>query len=151
MPGPFMQIEVSGLRDLQKGLKNLGEVELPKAIRLAGKAIGQQVSSEVRTAAAAFSKSGRLASTVTYRATKTSVSIKAGGTRGPYWKFIDFGGSVGRGHHKGGGGAIKRDFQSDGRIMYPTVRKDRPQVIRQYHDALERAIREAGFKGRGIH
>lgn len=67
--------------------------------------------------------------------------VKAGGDDVPYYKWLDFGGTTGRGHKMGKNkGAIKRKFLSDGRYLYPAVAESKSEVLNMLEAALDKAV-----------
>ncbi len=141
-----MRVEVDGIRAFQRALKKLDETEIPKAIQSANKEFADTVRDDAR-GLAPQGPSGKLRASIVSRATKTTASIRGGGARVPYFKFIDFGGSVGPGHkpRQPNSGSIKRPFLRDGRIMYPAARRHRPEALAKYESALRDAIKNSGL------
>lgn len=88
-------------------------------------------------------RSGFAQSSIVPASTKTVARIK---TVAPYFQFLDFGGSTGRGHQKGVpfSGAIKRNWAGnpvgEGRYIYPTIRKERQAIIR----AVDKVVTKLG-------
>ena len=66
--------------------------------------------------------------------------------------WLDFGGSVGRGHKMGAGmGAIKRDWMGrpvgEGRYVYPAISSEREATLAAVLDAAARRLESAGLRG----
>jgi hypothetical protein len=100
------------------------------------------------------SSSGRAAGSIQGRATARGGSIVFGGTAAEYMPWLDFGGSVGRGHKAGPNmGAIHRDWMGvpigSGRYVYPTISEHREETLAAVLDAVSDAARGAGFEVRG--
>lgn len=113
--------------ELRKGLNEVAEVVLETARPLVPVRKGK---------ARASLKAG---------STETAVQIKAGGAKAPYWGWLDFGGTVGKGRVSGGvhkkattAGSVKRPWIQEGRFIYPTLRKRRDDIEDKFYEVIDR-------------
>src|SRR6266516_6672861 len=86
-------IRIDGLAEFTRNLRKL-DAEVPKALRVALNGCAEIVLGYARPRVP--SRSGRAASTLRARSTRTAVRVSAGGRRAPYYPWLDFGGRVGR-------------------------------------------------------
>lgn len=128
------------MRDVDKDAPK----ELRKVLRLASKRISTATRRKVPR------KSGKARMSVQPRAESDGASIHIGGAKAPYYMFLDFGGTTGRGHRRGGGGVIKRPFIADGRYLYPTIGEERDDVNRDVTEAVEALIAKHRLDRRGL-
>lgn len=113
------------------------------------KKIAESVAEKTRSKVAR--KSGRAAGSITARGKQKGAAIAVGGQKAPYYPWLDFGGSTGRGHipGKAWSGAIKRPMVPSGRYLYPTIKQEGPTIRRETDKLLERVVKNAGFDTRG--
>ena len=129
-------IRVDGLTNLQKQLK-AAENASPTMLRLALNDVSQVIVNvakprvPVRTGAAAGSL--RAAST----ATKARVS--AGGTRAPYYPWLDFGGAVGPNK------SVRRPFIRGGRYIYEAYSQEHKNILRLLEKRMAQVVTDAGL------
>lgn len=144
-----VEVKVTGLNELGRAFKQI-DTQLPGALKEGFTKIAESVATDVRAKVA--HKSGRAAGSVTARGKQRGAAIAVGGSRAPYYPWLDFGGSVGRGHKPGvgGSGAIKRDMVPDGRYLYPTIAEHNKQIKNEVDQLLERLARQAGFDTKGF-
>jgi hypothetical protein len=108
-------ITVEGLAQFSRNLKKIDN-DLPKALRVAlNQGSGLVVDFAHRNMPA---RSGRARRSVKAISTRTEARVKGGGTRAPYYPWLDFGGRVGRGRTGKGTGSVHRRFVRDGRYIY---------------------------------
>jgi hypothetical protein len=148
MAGAEGRIEVRGVKELQRALKAV-DAELPKEMRAEFKRIADIVVGAVQQRMPW--KSGSAVQSVKARGTQKGAAIAAGGDKAPYYPWLDFGGSVGRGHVPGQAwsGAIKRQAPTGGRYLYPALAEKRGDVINAVDEALKRVAAGAGFGTEG--
>src|SRR4051794_11989815 len=91
-------IKVEGLKEFQRVLKKV-DGDLPKALRMAFNKTAQLVVDDAKPRVPV--RSGKAASTVKARSTQASARVVSGGDKAPYFPWLDFGGTVGKGHKKG--------------------------------------------------
>lgn len=123
-------IRIDGLAQFTRNLKRLDR-EVPKALRVALNDAADIVIDYARPRVA--NRTGRAAGTLKARSTQTAVRVQAGGSKAPYFPWLDFGGRVGRRK------SVVRPFIAEGRYIYPALRVKR----REFEEALSRALRDA--------
>jgi hypothetical protein len=145
-------VDVEGLIAMKKAFR-LAHDGTQRAIQRRLKEVATLVASEV--AGRVPVRTGRAASSVRALATQESASVAAGGARAPYYAFLDFGGSTGRGHVAGvpDSGSVKRAWYGrggagagEGRYLYPAIREMGDVIARQAGEAVHEALADAGFK-----
>lgn len=147
-----VEIKVLGLRELSRGFKQL-DAGLDGALKTAFLKIADHVVGVVQQRMPW--EVGRAARSVKARASTRGASIAAYGQAAPYGPWLDFGGSVGRGHQPGvpWSGAIKRDWRGvpsgSGRYIYPAISEERAATAEAALDAVETAAKKASFEVRG--
>lgn len=102
-------IRIDGLAQFSRDLKKL-DADLPKALRVALNEAADVIVDYARPRVP--KRSGRAQASVKARSTRTAVRVVGGGSRAPYFPWLDFGGRVGRRR------AVKRAFLKDGRYIY---------------------------------
>ncbi len=123
-------IQIGGLRDFQRGLRDMDSA-LPRGLRLALNEAADVVVKEARPLVPR--RSGRAAASIKAASTRTSVRVKAGGARVPYYAWLDWGGRTGRKK------SIVRPFIKDeGRYLYHTYFK--LKASGEFVDALQKAL-----------
>jgi hypothetical protein len=148
--GEDVRIITHGVKELQKALKQM-DANAPKELKAGFTNIAENVAAAIRPK---IPGSGRAASSVKARGSQRGGAIAFGGSRAPHYPWLDFGGSVGRGHQQGRpwSGAIKRDWRGnpagEGRYVYPTIREKRDYIIRETDEMMERLAKRAGFEVR---
>lgn len=142
------KIEVRGIRQLQSALKKI-DSELAGELKVSFRKIAETVVSHTQSKVP--HRSGRAASSIKAKSSSRGASIAVGGTAAPYYPFLDFGGSTGRGHSPGraGSGVIKRSFIQGGRYLYPTIAADNQHIKEEVDNVLERLAKSAGFETTG--
>lgn len=139
-----VKVEVKGLGDLARAFKQVDR-ELNQEMKRRLKDVVQGVAD---TAIQRMPhRTGRAQTSVKARASDRGGAIAAGGTAAPYYPFLDFGGSVGRGHVPGvgGSGAIKRSMPDGGRYIYPALIERRDDINKGVEEAVEEVAKQAGF------
>lgn len=130
-------VTITGLRELNAALRRV-DSELPKGIRLALNAASEEL---VRQASAKVPKrSGRAAASYKTAATRTAARVRVGGARARYVPWLEFGGEGRR-----PGRPATRPFISEGRYLYPTLRKMRPDFERGLLEAISEVAATAGL------
>lgn len=145
-----LRIVTHGVKELQKALKSMS-ADAPLELKAGFARIAGDVAEAIRPKVAR--QSGRAASSVKGRSSQRGGSIAFGGSAAPYMPWLDFGGTVGRGHERGAGmGAIKREWKGapvgEGRYVYPTIREKRKDIIEATNDLMEGLAEKAGFEVR---
>lgn len=129
-------IHVEGLKEFQKNLKKIDK-ELPKGIRLAGNEAAQLIIEYAKPKVPR--RSGKAAGSMKAASTQKGARIKAGGSKAPYYAWLDFGGRVGRND------SVERRYYSDGRYLYPALHALRDQIQEIYEQELIKLVQEAGI------
>lgn len=132
-----MKVEVGGLAQLSKGLRGVdaaAPTELRLALNRAAQTLIDRASPKVPSVTGAARRS------MVARSTRTSARIAVGGRRAPYFPWLDFGG---QGRVAGRPGA--REFIREGRYVYPTLRRIRPEIEATLRDAISAVIRNVGL------
>jgi bacteriophage HK97-gp10 putative tail-component len=134
------RIQVTGLRDLQKGLRQIDR-DLPKELRKGLNEVAEVVITAARPLVPR--RTGRAQESMKVRSTQRAAQIAVGGTVAPYFPWLDFGGRVGRAK------AVRRPFLKEGRYIYPTLKAKRPELNEKIDEMLRRLAEQAGFDTTG--
>lgn len=129
-------IQVAGLKEFQRGLRKL-DADLPKALRVALNGCSDFLIS--KTTPLIPKRSGAAARSLKARSTRTQVRIAVGGRSAPYYPWLDFGGRTGK------GGSVVRPFYTEGRYLYPTLRKNRDDFTKIMTGAIVAIADGAGI------
>jgi hypothetical protein len=132
-----LRIAVGGLAQLNRGLRKL-DADAPKQLRIALNGAAQLLVDTARPTVPSVSGAARRS--MKARSTRTSARVAVGGTTAPYFPWLDFGGQG-----KVRGRPAAREFISEGRYVYPTLSRIRPQI----EDALRQGIVDAA-RGAGL-
>jgi HK97 gp10 family phage protein len=133
-------IHVKGLKELQRALKKVDK-NLPRELRKALNAAADIVVDAAKPKVAR--RTGAAADSIKAGSTQRAGQIKVGGTKAPYYPWLDFGGSVGRGK------SVSRPYLKEGRYIYPTLREKRDEVDAKVDEGLKRLAKQAGFETHG--
>ena len=141
-------IEVRGLREVQSALRKVDK-ELPKQLRTEFKAIAEDVVTGIQQKVPRLT--GHAAASVRPRASQRGAAVALGGNAAPYFPWLDFGGTTGKGHRPGvaGSGSVKRDWMGrpgNGRYVYPTIAEKRADIEQAAEDAVIKVARGAGLE-----
>lgn len=130
-------IKVDGLAQFTRTLKKL-DSDIPKMQRKALNDAAEIVLGYARPRIPR--RSGAAASSLKAKSTQTAVRVAAGGTKAPYYPWLDFGGRVGRRKQ------TKRPFIGDGRYIYPALSAKRDEFEEALRAALVESAKTAGFE-----
>lgn len=136
-------IRVQGLRELQQALRRIDknvEKELKNSLREAAKVVAEATAQKVPK------RTGRAAASVKPRSTGRGASIALGGSRAPYYPWLDFGGST---KVPGAGNRVQRDRVQGGRYLYPALTEKNAEVLEIVDEAMERLAERHGITTRG--
>ncbi len=152
MADKSMSVRVVGLREVNAALKQLGE-EMPKAMQKALWSIAAPIAGRIQRKVPS-GPTGRASSSVQPQATSRGAALVAGGSQAPYFQWLDFGGTVGRGHKRGYNmGAIHREWLGkpvgSGRYIYPTIEEAKPETIAALDEAVKALAQSGGFETSG--
>lgn len=139
------RVIVTGLRELNAALKAL-DADAQKAMSAALKEIAEGVASDVRSLVPR--RSGRLAASYKPRGSAKGAAIAFGGSSAPYAPWIEFGGSVGKGHDRRAphSGATKRAIVKGGRYLYPAIGDNMEDVAEKVAEAIDAIVSAYGMK-----
>ena len=129
-------IRIEGLKEFRAGLKRLDK-DLPKGIRLALNSVVDIVVDDARPRIPR--RSGRAAASLKSQSTQSVARIKAGGSRAPYFPWLDFGGRTGPGK------SVVRPFFKKGRYVWLSFADKRTEVTHALEGALSDVARGAGL------
>lgn len=131
------RITITGIKEFQKALRAM-DANLPKQIRIALNKASELVIEKARPDIPR--RSGRAANSLKVRSSQREARIAAGGRQAPYYPWLDFGGNVGRKR------SVHRKFYSEGRYIYPALRKNREEITEVMSLALADLARDAGLE-----
>lgn len=147
-----VSVKVSGLAAVDRAFRGIDR-SLQAELKSELLDVAEGVATDVRSRMPR--RKGRAAASVKARASGRRAAIAAGGRAAPYFQWLDFGGSVGRGHRPGvaWSGAIKREWMGvpvgEGRYLYPGIRAKRKDIEQGAGDAVLNAAAANGFETRG--
>lgn len=138
------KVQIRGLRELSTAFKRV-DVEIAKQLRVEFGEIARNIVGIARPRVPV--RTGRAASSIKPRSAQRGAGVALGGARAEYMPWLEFGGSVGRGHiPRAGGGAIKRPYLGhDGQYVVQAVKDERDETQAAAFAAVEHAARSAGF------
>jgi hypothetical protein len=130
------RIAVTGLAELNRNLRRV-DAEAPKQLRIALNGAADLLVEKTRPEIP--SRTGRARASLKARSTRTSARVAMGGTRARYLPWLDFGGRTGRNR------SVVRDYRKQGRYLYPTLTKVRPQIEQALQDGIVAVAVGAGL------
>lgn len=131
------RIAVGGLAQLSRALKAV-DTDAPKQLRIGLNEAAQLLVD--RTRPEVPSVTGAARRSLVARSTRTAGRVAMGGKKAGYTPWLDFGGEG-----KRPGRPPARPFLREGRYIYPTLARIRPQIEAQLQDSLSTVIRNAGL------
>lgn len=156
-----MKIEVKGIKELRRELKKIDD-KLPKELKDALVKASTIVVDRARSKVP--QRDGDAAGSLKVKKLGAAAAIGAGGDKAPYYPWLDFGGTVGKGRTGRGGtasaiarggtgvgtaGSVVRPFKKSGRYIYPALAEKRHEVTGIVDAALAELARKAGFEQHG--
>lgn len=137
-------IEVEGLTELQRALKQLGDVEASAELRGANKEAAGFVADASRgRAVSEGSVAAKIAPSIRASAGMSSAAVAFGGVAYPMAAGAEFGGQ---------GRPTTQQFRpwrgtgpGAGYIVYPTINEKADQVLAPYEQAIDEITRKAGL------
>src|SRR5574342_787900 len=129
-------IKIDGLAQFSRNLRKL-DADLPKALRIALNDAADVIVDYARPRIP--KRTGRAASTLKSRSTRTAVRVSAGGRRAPWYPWLDFGGKVGRNR------SVERAFIKEGRYIYKGYFAKRDEFSEVLTRSLLDVARQAGI------
>lgn len=130
------KIGVEGLAQFNRGLRKL-DAEAPKGLRIALNGAAELLID--RTRPLIPTRTGAARASLKAQSTRTSARVAVGGRKAPYYPWLDFGGKTGRNR------SVDRRFYTDGRYLYPTLARVRPEIEEALGQALTAVARDAGL------
>ena len=133
-------VQVKGLKEFQGAIRQIDRAlgpELRKGLNEAAEIVAGAARPLVPV------RSGDAAGSIKVGSTQRAAQIKVGGEAAPYFPWLDFGGTVGRGK------SIRRPYKRGGRFIYPTLAAKRPEVAAKVDEVLKRLATQAGFDTTG--
>lgn len=140
-------VKIHGLREFRAKLKAL-DADLPKALRLAFNAAADVVVADAQPRVPRLTGAAR--ASITSRSTQTTARVKGGGSKAPYYPWLDFGGQIGNRSGKAVGERGKRPFLKEGRYIYDAYyrKRDSGEFVEAMSKALTKVARAAGLEVR---
>lgn len=130
------KIGVEGLAEFNRGLRKL-DADAPKQLRIALNGAADLLVN--KTVPQIPRRTGAAAKSLKAKSTRTSARVSVGGRRAPWYPWLDFGGRTGPKK------SVERPFYSEGRYLYPTLRRVRPDIERALENGLVAVARGAGL------
>lgn len=131
------KIAVTGLAEFNRGLRRI-DADAPKELR---KSLNTSADLLVRRTRPLIPKlTGRAAGSLKAASTRTSARVRVGGSKARYYPWLDFGGRTGIRR------SVERPFYKEGRYLYPTLRRVRPEIEASLLGALTDVARGAGLE-----
>lgn len=130
-------IRVAGLREFQASCKAY-DGESQKLLRVVLNTAVELVVNEARPRVP--TKTGAARASIKPQSSQREARVRAGGSKAPYYPWLDYGGRVGRGRTGPGTGSVNRPFERGGRYLYPAYSDVRPKVL----DAMTQGLADLG-------
>jgi hypothetical protein len=137
MSGTSAKIQITGIKEFQASLRKM-DADLPKQLRLALNKASEMVIDYARPQVP--SRSGAAKASLKVRSSQREARVAAGGRKAPYYPWLDFGGHVGRRR------SVSRPFYTEGRYIYPSLRKNREEITKVMAEALTDLAKNAGLE-----
>lgn len=133
-------IQVHGLPELQRALRQIDQA-LPRELAAALQGAAEIVRKHAEPMIPRISGDAR--ASVRTRKSAKGAMLATGGSKAPYYPWLDFGGAVGRGR------SVHRDFIPGGRYIYPALAEKGPEVEAKVDKILKEMAIRAGFETTG--
>jgi hypothetical protein len=150
----YQRVEVIGLRDVRNAIK-AAEAEAPQELKKVMREAAELVVEKIRPQVPR-GKTGKAARSYKAKPQTAGASIGFGGRAAEYAPWLDFGGTVGKGHIPGRpySGSVVREYLGRpygvGRYLYPTIEETIEDVQDLVVEGLQRVITQYGMKIEGI-
>lgn len=133
-------IKIDGLTQFAKRIKQV-DTELPKMLRKTLNVVAGVVVDATRPNIP--SRSGKARASVKAASLRDAVRVKAGGTKAPWYPWLDYGGE---GRIKGR--PPKRPFIKSGRYLYPAYfkKRDSGELLELANKGLLEVVEAAGLE-----
>jgi hypothetical protein len=141
-------VRIVGLQEVVAGFRKI-EHDLPNELKQQFLGIASHVVGVIQQRMPFVS--GAAAGSVKPKATTTGAAIAFGGRAAPYMPWLDFGGTVGKGHKPGvaWSGSVKRPWAGKpagmGRYVYPAIMEETSNIEAAAAAAVSITARDAGF------
>lgn len=141
MGGSDIRFELRGLTEVHAALKAIDR-DAPKELREGFLPVITDVAGRIRETVPRVT--GKAAMSIRPRASQKGAGIAFSDSDGtvPYYPWLDFGGTVGR-----GGGQV-RPFIKGGRYVYPGILSSMDDIEERAEEVMERLGRKHGFETR---
>lgn len=148
-------IKIVGLRDFQKALKDL-DGESQKQLRVVLNTVSDTVAQGAARRVPV--RTGRARASLRAQSSQREAKVIGGSKKAPYYGWLDFGGTVGKGRVSGGfkkraggetgghAGSVKRRFLNSGRYMYPALDANRDSINKALQKSLEDLAKSVGLE-----
>lgn len=137
------KVKVTGIPALQKALRELDK-DLPKELAAGLAEAAEIVAKDVRRLVP--ERTGAASGSVKVKKQQRAAALAVGGSKAPYYGFLDFGNIVGSGAGVGRGDSQPRRFIQSGRYVYPSLARNRDEVVAKVDEVIERMAKKAGFE-----
>lgn len=137
-------IEIQGLRDLQRALKQM-DGESQKLLRVVLNSAAETVIGGARRRVPR-GPSGNARASLKPRSGQREAIVVGGGRKAPYYGFLEFGNKVRAGHGVGRGDSVPRKFVPGGRYMYPSWAANRKSILAALADSISDLARNSGLE-----
>lgn len=135
-------IEIEGLRDLQRALKQM-DGESQKKLRVVLNSAAETVVGGAQRRVP--TRTGKARGSIKPRSGQREAVVVGGGRKAPYYGFLDFGNKVRGGRGVGRGDTVPRKFVEGGRYIYPSWAANRKSVLAALADAITELAVESGL------
>lgn len=132
------KIRVEGLAQISRAINRVDK-EAAKQLRLVGNSAAALLIEKTRPEIP--SVSGRARGSLKAQSTRTSARVAVGGSKAPYYPWLDFGGE---GRIKGR--PAKREFIKGGRYLYPTLAKQAGPIGKLLQEGIIATAQGAGLE-----
>lgn len=137
-------IRVDGLRELQAALK-AADGESQKQLRVVFNEAAEVIAAGTRR----IVPSRRAAASVKPRSQQREARVVAGGSKAPFYAFLEWGNKVRGGRGRvGRGDSVPRSYPGkDGRYLFVTYNRRKLWVYKELERGLQRVITNSGLDG----
>lgn len=136
------RIEVTGLREFRAGLRQMDR-GLPREVRVVANEAADIVVTWARPMVPIGPAArGHALSSIRTASTQSAGRVKGGGARYPYYPWLDFGGRVGPQK------SVHREVKRGGRYIFPAFTRNRPEILDNMREGLDRLAHRAGIRTR---
>lgn len=141
MAESLVRVEIQGVRDLQKALRQISK-EAVKELSEGLAEVTQVVLNEARPLVDR-GKTGNAQASMKVKKNQRGAQLAVGGTKAPYFQWLEWGGRTGINK------SVSRPFIPEGRSIYPTLRKKSPLLRKMTDELMKKLIEKHGLETRG--